>query len=93
MSELVELGHLLVQRLSRPVALSTSAQPQDLESGQAHWVAQVGVGIVVASAADRPSEAIAQALAMSRAAWAFPGRVAWQDDSGEVAEAPQFASP
>jgi GGDEF domain-containing protein len=90
--ELVELGHLLVQRLSRPVALSTSAQPQDLETGQAHWVAQVGVGIVVASAADRPSEAITQALAMSRAAWAFPGRVAWQDDSGEVTEAPQFAA-
>ncbi|HUR90674.1 MAG TPA: GGDEF domain-containing protein [Ramlibacter sp.] len=90
--KLVELGHEIVRRLSRPVSLSTSADPGELESGQAHWVAQVGVGIVVAGAADRPSAAISKARGMSRAAWGFPSRVAWQDDSGHVAEAPALAS-
>jgi GGDEF domain-containing protein len=84
---LVELAHEIVRRLSRPVALSTSAEPDDLESGQAHWVAQVGVGIVVAGATEAPSGAIAKARAMSHAAWCFESRVAWVDD-GEVVEAP-----
>jgi GGDEF domain-containing protein len=84
-NRLVALGHDIVRRLSRPVALSTS--PGELESGQAHWVAQVGVGIVVAGTKDRPSSAVAQARTMSRAAWGFPSRVAWEDDSGHVAEA------
>jgi GGDEF domain-containing protein len=90
--EIVDIGHDLVRRLTRPVALSTSTEPGELESGQARWVAQVGVGIVIAEGAHRPSDAIAQARAMSRAAWSFPSRVAWQDDSGQVAEAPQLAS-
>ncbi|MEJ6023303.1 diguanylate cyclase domain-containing protein [Ramlibacter sp. PS4R-6] len=87
---LAELGHEIVRRLSRPVALSTS--PGELEAGQANWVAQVGVGIVVAAADERPSAAIARARAMSRAALGFPSRVAWEDDSGHVAEAPLAAS-
>ena len=91
-NKLVELGRDIVGRMSRPVALSTSADPGELESGQANWVAQVGVGIVIAGEADRPSSAISQARGMSRAAWGFPSRVAWQDDSGHVAEAPQLAS-
>jgi GGDEF domain-containing protein len=91
-NKLVELGHEIVRRLSRPVALSTSPEPGDLESGQAHWVAQVGVGIVVAGATDRPSRAVEQARTMSRAAWGFPSRVAWEDDSGLVAEAPALAA-
>jgi len=90
--KLAELGREIVERLSRPVALSTSADPGELESGQANWVAQVGVGIVVAGSDVRPSEAIAKARTMSRAAWGFPSRVAWQDSSGHVAEAPQLAS-
>jgi GGDEF domain-containing protein len=89
---LVELGHDIVERLSRPVVLSTSAEPGELESGQAHWVAQVGVGIVLADAGERPSEAVSRARAMSRAAWGFPSRVAWQNHQGHVAEAPQLAS-
>lgn len=89
---LVALGHDIVRRLSRPVALSTGTEPGELESGQAYWVAQVGVGIVVAGATDTPSSAIAQARTMSRAAWGFTSRVAWEDDSGHVAEAPRLAS-
>jgi GGDEF domain-containing protein len=87
-----QLGHEIVDRMSRPLTLSTSAEPGELESGQANWVAQVGVGIVVAAQGDRPSTAITQAGAMSRAALGFPSRVAWQDSSGHVAEAPGFAS-
>jgi len=89
---LVAVGHSIVDRLTRPVVLSTGAEPGQLESGRANWVAQVGVGIVVAGASDRPSAVVAQARTMSRAAWGFPSRVAWEDDSGHVAEAPQMAS-
>jgi GGDEF domain-containing protein len=90
--KLVELGHEIVQRLSRPVVLSTSAEPGELEAGQAHWVAQVGVGIVLAEASQRPSEAVTLARTMSRAAWGFPSRVAWQNHQGHVSEAPLLAS-
>ena len=89
---LVELGHDIVQRLTRPVLLSTSDEPGELESGQANWVAQAGVGIVIADAGERPSEAVSRAKAMSRAAWGFPSRVAWQNHQGHVAEAPLPAS-
>lgn len=89
---LVAAGHLIAERLTRPVALSTSAEMGQLESGKAQWVAQVGVGIVVAAVSERPSAAVARARALSRAAWGFPSRVAWEDDSGHVAEAPQYAS-
>ena len=89
--KLVELAHSIVQHLSRPVALSTSAEPDELESGQARWVAQVGVGIVVTGSDDRPSAAIERARTMSRAAWGFPSRVAWEEEVGHVAEAPQLA--
>lgn len=89
--KLVELAHSIVQHLSRPVGLSTSAEPGELESGQARWVAQVGVGIVVTDAGDRPSAAIERARTLSRAAWGFPGRVAWEAEDGRVAEAPQLA--
>lgn len=88
--KLVELAHSIVQHLSRPVALSTSVEPGELESGQARWVAQVGVGIVVTGSDDRPSAAIERARAISRAAWGFPSRVGWEEEVGHVAEAPQL---
>lgn len=85
---LLDLAYEIVRRLTRPVTLSTSAEPGELESGQAHWVAQVGVGVVVAGTTEPPSKAIARARSMSHAAWSFPSRVAWEDDGGEVVEAP-----
>ncbi|HEY8050802.1 MAG TPA: GGDEF domain-containing protein, partial [Ramlibacter sp.] len=85
---LAQLGHDVVERMSRPVTLSTSTEPGELESGQANWVAQVGVGIVIAGPGEPPSAAIARARTLSRAAWGFPSRVAWQDGSGQLAEAP-----
>lgn len=86
---LFALGRLLAERLARPVVLSTSAAPADLEEGQAHWVGQVGVGVLATTAQVRPSEAVARALAMSRTAWSYASRVAWHDDvSGQIAELP-----
>ena len=86
---LVNLGRLLAERLSRPVKLSTSAAPADLEDGQAHWVAQVGVGILATTAQVRPSAAVTMARAMSRTAWSYATRVAWHDQAaGRIAELP-----
>lgn len=86
---LVNLGRMLAERLSRPVKLSTSAAPADLEEGQAHWVAQVGVGILATTAQVRPSAAVTMARAMSRTAWSYATRVAWHDQaSGRIAELP-----
>jgi GGDEF domain-containing protein len=86
---LVQLGRLVAERLSRPVKLSTSAAPADLEEGQAHWVAQVGVGILAATAQAQPSAAVSMARAMSRTAWSYATRVAWHDEaSGRIAELP-----
>ncbi|HEY8048270.1 MAG TPA: GGDEF domain-containing protein, partial [Ramlibacter sp.] len=89
---LAQLGHDVVERMSRSVTLSTSTEPGELESGQANWVAQVGVGIVIAGPGESPSAAITRARTLSRAAWGFPSRVAWQDASGQLAEAPASAT-
>ncbi|MDB5871343.1 MAG: putative rane protein [Ramlibacter sp.] len=89
MQRLVQLGRLVAERLSRPVALSTSAAPADLESGQAHWVAQVGVGVLATTLQVRPSAAVSMVRAMSRTAWSFASRVAWHDEAaGRIAELP-----
>jgi len=86
---LVQLGRLLAERLSRPVKLSTSPAPADLEEGQAHWVAQVGVGLLATTAQVQPSAAVSMARAMSRTAWSYATRVAWHDQaSGRIAELP-----
>jgi len=86
---LVQLGRLVAERLSRPVALSTSAEPADLETRQANWVAQVGVGILATTAQVRPSAAVSMARAMSRTAWSYPSRIAWHDQAlGRIAELP-----
>jgi len=84
---LVQMGRLVAERLSRPVKLSTSAA--DLEDGQAHWVAQVGVGVLATTAQVKPSAAVAMAGAMSRTAWSYATRVAWHDQAaGRIAELP-----
>lgn len=89
MPRLVQLGRLVAERLSRPVSLSTSAAPADLETGQAYWIAQVGVGVLATTAQVRPSAAVAMARAMSRTAWSYATRVAWHDQaSGHIAELP-----
>jgi GGDEF domain-containing protein len=89
MQRLLQLGRLVAGRLSRPVALTESAAPGDLEAGRAHWGAQVGVGVLATTAQVRPSAAVAMARAMSRTAWSYTTRVAWHDQaSGQIAEVP-----
>ncbi len=88
-ARLVGLGRLVAERLSRPVQVTTSAQPQDVESSHAIWVAQVGVGVITVPAGDRPSAAITQARAMSQAAWSYPSRIACRNATGHVAEVSQ----
>lgn len=81
---MAELGRLVAQRLSRPVALSTGTA--DLEAGNALWVAQVGVGLLAATAKVRPATALAKARAMSRTAWSYSSKIAWHDVTGRIAE-------
>jgi GGDEF domain-containing protein len=84
-----ELAHLLVERLARPVALGTSRDMGALESSGTDWVAEVGVGVLIALPDMRPPVAIAGARAMSRTAWSYASRVAWYDeDSRQIAELP-----
>lgn len=85
-SRLCGIARLVADRLSRPVRLVTSELPHAIEDSQAHWVAQVGIGLLAVPAGERPSAAIEQARAMSRAAWSYPSRVASRDAAGEVAE-------
>ncbi|MES2785814.1 MAG: diguanylate cyclase [Pseudomonadota bacterium] len=89
---LAELAGTVADRLRRPVALSTSASPADLEAGSAYWEAQVGVGVLSVQPGERPSAVIATARDMARTAWTFPGRVAWQErETGAVMQAPVVA--
>ncbi len=86
---LIQLGRTVAQRLSRPVALSTSTAASELEAGKAQWAAQVGVGLIATTAKSRPSAVVAMARDMSRTAWSYSSRVAWHDlASGQIAELP-----
>jgi GGDEF domain-containing protein len=83
---LVQLATLVRERLSRPLVLSTSRAPADLETGRTQWAAEVGVGLLAAGAQLRPSQAVAAARGMSLTAWSYPSRVAWQPAGGEITE-------
>jgi GGDEF domain-containing protein len=87
---IAQLGRTLAERLARPVTLSTSAEPAELEAGRAHWVANVGVGMLAPTPPDLPpSVAVAKARDMSRTAWSYAGRVAWFDHAiGQVTALP-----
>jgi GGDEF domain-containing protein len=86
---LEDLGRILVERLSRPVGLTTSGHAAEIETRQTDWVAQVGVGVLVTLAGEQPSAAVTQARAMARVALSYPGKVAWLDPAtGQIAELP-----
>ena len=91
---MAQVGRLLAERLARPVALSTSAEPADLEAGRAHWVADVGVGLLAPAPPELPpSGAVSMTRDMSRTAWSYSSRVAWFDWAlGQVAELPASAA-
>jgi hypothetical protein len=85
---MVQLCRILAERLSKPVQLSTDAAAGP-QMGKALWAAQVGVGLIVTSARERPSSVVAMARDMSRTAWSYASRVAWHDQSsGHIAELP-----
>ena len=54
-----ELAHLLAKRLSRPVSLGTSRDMADLENTNTWWVAEIGIGILMALPDMRPPVAVA----------------------------------
>ncbi|MGZ5179332.1 MAG: diguanylate cyclase domain-containing protein [Ramlibacter sp.] len=87
-----ELARLVAHRLAQPVALGTSGDMAVLEASRTEWVADVGVGVLVALPDMRPQVAVAGARAMSRTAWSYVSRVAWYDeDSRQIAELPAAA--
>ena len=88
-AQLVALARQVAERLARPVSLNTS-DPTAAEAGRASWVANVGVGVLAATApATRPSNAVTMARAMSHTAWSFGSRIAWFDgERREIAELP-----
>ena len=84
---LIELAHQVVQRLSRPVALGTRTDMAELESSRTTWVADLGVGVLVAPPQMRAPTAVAAVKAMSRTAWSYASRVACYDqDARQIAE-------
>lgn len=84
-----DLAHLLAVRLARPVSLSTSRDMAALEGRRTEWVADIGVGVLVALPDMRPPVAVAGARAMSRTAWSYASRVAWYDEtSRQITELP-----
>lgn len=88
---LMELAQEVVRRLSRPVALGTSGDIAELEESKTVWVADVGVGLLVARPDMKPGVAVAGARAMSRTAWSYPSRVAWYDEA--TRQITELASP
>jgi GGDEF domain-containing protein len=84
------LARAVRARLSKPIALSASREPGDIDTASALWAADVGVGVLTASAAEvKASSAVAMGRAMSRTAWSFASRVAWFDKStGRIEELP-----
>ncbi|KQT10687.1 GGDEF domain-containing protein [Ramlibacter sp. Leaf400] len=84
---LIELAHQVVQRLTRAVALGTSKELAELEASRTTWVADIGVGVLVAPPQMRAPTAVAAAKAMSRTAWSYASRVACYDEQAkQIAE-------
>ena len=87
--QMSDLAHLLATRLARPVSLGTSRDMAALEDRRTEWVADIGVGVLVAMPDMRPPVAVAGARAMSRTAWSYASRVAWYDEtSRQITELP-----
>ena len=84
---MVRLSRCVAERLSQPVALSTSAVASDLEAGQAKWVPQVGVGMLAATAHDDPSVVVSTVSEMARTARSYTSRIACYDaQAGRILE-------
>lgn len=78
---MASLAHAVAARLARPVSVGISRDMAALEARRTEWVADIGVGVLVALPDMRPAVAVAGARAMSRTAWSYTSRVAWYDES------------
>jgi GGDEF domain-containing protein len=86
---LPDLARLVCERLSRPVAVSTGADPAELDTSGTAWAADVGIGVLSTSTQVRPSQVVTTARAMARTAWTYASRLACFDQSsGQIAELP-----
>jgi GGDEF domain-containing protein len=82
-----QLARTIRDRLMRPVTLSTTRDPADLEAGDTHWVAEVGIGVLGTSTQVRPSQVVGTARAMARTAWSYGSRLAYYDkEADRIAE-------
>lgn len=89
MERLVRMGRRLADRLSAPITVRTDAAFNGADQARAEWAAQVGVGLLAATAQGQAGTALAMVRDMSRTAWTYGSRVAWHDDaSGAIAEVP-----
>jgi len=89
LDRLVKLGRLVAQRLSRPLMLRTGGDEGEGEEGLTPWAAQVGVGLLATTASANAAGVVAKVRDMSRTAWSFASRVAWDDQAGgAIAELP-----
>lgn len=87
--QLEQLARQVAARLARPVALGISREPGNLDTEGMHWMADLGVGVLLAQPQVRPSSAVSLTRAMSRTAWSYPSRIAWFDpEAGQIAELP-----
>lgn len=85
------LGHLLAKRLSRPVNLATAGEGDPGLQEPVPWVPQVGVGVLATVAHANPAIVVGKVRDMSRTAWSFASRVAWNDQaSGRITEVPDL---
>jgi GGDEF domain-containing protein len=84
---LPQLARQLRDRLSRPVAVSTSRDPSRIEASGTTWAADIGIGVLATSTKARPAQAVATVRAMARTAWSYDTRIAFFDDErGEITE-------
>ena len=87
---LVKLARQLVSVLTRPVSLSTAADPVRDDPETLRWEAEVGIGLLAAARPRiRAASAVTMARAMSRTAWTFKSRIAWYDQTASrISELP-----
>jgi GGDEF domain-containing protein len=89
MQRLAQLARQIRERLGRPVSLSLTRDPVQLEAAGTLWVAEVGVGVLSTTTQVRPAQAVGTARAMARTAWSYPSRLACFDQvAGRIAELP-----
>jgi GGDEF domain-containing protein len=90
---LAQLARQIRDQLTRPVALSTSADPARIDSPGTVWMADLGIGVMCTTTAVRPSQAVAAVRAMARTGWSYTSRLAFFDPKeGQIAELPLEAA-